>query len=116
METSHDDDHVGGTPPAKSTKGKAKKAPANPALAFTHCRTLGHAWGRTAEHDWEPEFGFPIVFLCANCGTRRYESWSRVTGDLLMRKYAHPLGFRMTKEEKLTRPVWRTIYLSREGL
>lgn len=103
-------------PPVRPTPKKKGKAPANPALAFTHCRTLGHAWRRNPEHNWEPEFGFPIVFACETCGTRRYESWSRVTGDLLMRKYSHPLGFRMTKEEKLSRPTWRTIYLSREGL
>jgi hypothetical protein len=98
----------------KPTKDKPK-APTH-ALAYTHCRTLGHSWLRTKEHDWTPDFGFPIVFLCSQCGMLRFESWSRVTGELLMRRYARPVGYTLAKDERMKRATWRVIFLDKEGL
>jgi hypothetical protein len=67
------------------------------------CRTLLHAWEEIPLDAGGPREVHAtrsvaiLLFRCTRCGTKRYDAWSRVTGDLVHRAYRTPEGYSLPK-------------------
>jgi len=71
---------------------------------WIECRALLHAWEEVpydglAPQRWRAATRSTAVleFRCTRCGTKRYDVWSRVTGDLVERTYHTPEGYALPK-------------------
>lgn len=70
---------------------------------YVECRTLLHSW-EEIPYDGEAPVNWRItrsvtilLFRCTRCGTKRYDVWSNVTGDLVGRTYRTPEGYALPK-------------------
>ena len=87
---------------------------------FVQCRTLGHSW-EPIPYDGEglsfyrtSQSVVNLLFRCTLCRMKRYETWSKVTGDLVdNRKYVQPDGYALTKRANATRKNMRKESLQR---
>jgi hypothetical protein len=86
---------------------------------YVQCRALLHAWEELpydgeAPHRWRnaTRSTAVLLFRCTRCGTKRYDVWSRVTGDLVERAYRTPEGYSLPKG-KGRKVLVRKEYLSR---
>jgi hypothetical protein len=87
---------------------------------FVQCRTLGHGW-ESIPYDGEGHTFYKnsrsvvnLLFRCVICGGKRYEAWSKITGDLVdNRKYVMPDGYALAKEAQGTRKNMRRESLVR---
>jgi len=87
---------------------------------FVQCRTLGHSW-ETIPYDGgglsfyrTSRSVVNVLFRCTVCTGQRYETWSKVTGDLVdSRKYVMPTGYNLPKEAKGNRKNMRKESLER---
>lgn len=67
---------------------------------FLTCRLLKHAWEDSPTDPYRaPEFGERLVYVCLRCGTLRGDTVSRIDGRLLQRRYTHPDGYKLAKDE-----------------
>lgn len=72
-------------------------------LEYVECRALLHAWEDLPYDGEAPPFWrltrsvVILLFRCTRCGTKRYDVWSRVTGDLVDRVYRTPEGYSLPK-------------------
>ena len=70
---------------------------------YVECRALLHAWEDIPLDDdgprkWKNTRSTLILcFRCERCGTKRYDIWSRVTGDLVDRAYRTVEGYSLPK-------------------
>ena len=71
---------------------------------YVQCRLLIHAWDEIPMDDlgpkkWRYSQRSTAIFLfrCVRCGTKRYDVYSRVTGDLIDRAYRAPEGYALPK-------------------
>lgn len=70
---------------------------------YLACRVGGmrHAW---EDHDGSgfrrPQFGIAIHYVCTRCGTIRRDIVNRFNGELLQRRYYHPEGYALSRDEK----------------
>jgi len=73
------------------------------ATEYIECRALLHAWDEIpydgdGPRAWKPTRSVAILlFRCVRCGTKRYDIWSNVTGDLVDRAYRTPEGYSLPK-------------------
>jgi hypothetical protein len=88
-------------------------------IVYVECRALLHAWEELpydgeAPHRWRTATRSTVVLLfrCWRCGTKRYDVWSRVTGDLVERAYRTPEGYSLPKG-KGRKVLVRRAYLGR---
>jgi hypothetical protein len=87
---------------------------------WIECRTLLHAWERIPDDGGAPRRWRTatrstaiLLFRCLRCGTKRYDVWSRVTGDLVERAYRTPEGYSLPKGAG-AKVLVRREYLRRE--
>lgn len=73
-------------------------------LQMVECRTLLHAWEQIPNDGLAParwrtttRSTTILLFRCLRCGTKRYDVWSNVTGDLIERAYRTPEGYSLPK-------------------
>ena len=73
---------------------------------WIECRTLLHAWEQIPDDGAAParwrtatRSTAILLFRCLRCGTKRYDVWSKVTGDLVERAYRTPEGYSLPKGE-----------------
>jgi hypothetical protein len=71
---------------------------------WIECRTLLHAWEQIPNDGEAParwrtatRSTTILLFRCLRCGTKRYDVWSNVTGDLVERAYRTPEGYSLPK-------------------
>lgn len=86
---------------------------------YIECRALLHAWDElpydgAAPARWRhaTRSTAVLLFRCERCGTKRYDVWSRVTGDLVERTYHTPEGYALPKG-KGRKVLVRKAYLNR---
>lgn len=86
---------------------------------YIECRALLHAWDELpydgeAPYRWRAATRSTVVLLfrCERCGTKRYDVWSKVTGDLVERAYRTPEGYALPKG-KGRKVLVRKAYLNR---
>jgi hypothetical protein len=60
--------------------------------------------------DRRPAFGTLITYRCENCGTIRYDTVSRITGELVTRSYDTPDWYRAANEEVMPISWWRATW------
>lgn len=88
-------------------------------FTWIKCRTLLHAWDDLpydgdAPRKWRATRSTTILlFRCLRCGTKRYDVWSNVTGDLVERAYRTPEGYSLPKGEG-AKVLVRREYLRRQ--
>ena len=87
---------------------------------WIECRTLLHAWegipyDGEAPRRWRTATRSTTIMLfrCLRCGTKRYDVWSNVTGDLVERAYRTPEGYSLPKGEG-AKVLVRKEYLRRQ--
>jgi hypothetical protein len=74
-----------------------------PYVEYVECRALMHAWEEIPNDGLVPRKWVStrstaiLLFRCTRCGTKRYDIWSRVTGDLVDRAYRTPEGYSLPK-------------------
>jgi len=85
---------------------------AKPIYAYVACRgPVRHKWDATAPPGQRPTvFGTRVSFRCTECGTWRFDIFSRITGELLSRRYDHPDGYRWEGEVKPTGNELRAMW------
>lgn len=66
---------------------------------YWECRHLGHAWEQIPVTR-RPPFGIYIWLRCTRCYTKREDIINRFTGDLESRRYEHPEGYSLKKDER----------------
>lgn len=66
---------------------------------FYECRHLGHSWDDLPVTQ-RPPWGVYIWFRCTRCTAERYDIINQFTGELMNRRYWHPDGYKMAKDEK----------------
>lgn len=91
---------------------------------FLACRgPVRHRWELiVSSPEQRPTFGVLALFRCDNCGTERHDIFNRFTGDLAVRYYDHPDGYRETGTDlngvRLTsselRKEWADLVASRD--
>jgi hypothetical protein len=88
---------------------------------YVQCRALLHAWDElpydgAAPTRWRNSTRSTaiLLFRCIRCGTKRYDVWSRVTGDLIERAYRTPEGYSLPKG-KGRKVLVRKEYLRRSN-
>ena len=71
---------------------------------YVQCRLLIHAWSEIPlDNDGPRKWRYSerstksFLFRCDRCGTKRYDVYSRVTGDLVDRAYRAPEGYALPK-------------------
>lgn len=76
---------------------------------------MRHAWD---DHDGSgfraPQFGIATHYVCIRCGTVRRDIIDRFRGDLLARRYYHPTGYKLSKDERLTSEQVRLVMVKRQ--
>jgi len=89
---------------------------------WVECRALLHSWEEIpydgeAPHRWRKATRSTaiLLFRCTRCGTKRYDVWSRVTGDLIERAYRTPEGYSLPKGRG-RKVLVRKEYLTRSKL
>lgn len=79
-------------------------------IEFVECRTLGHAWEqiprKVREHDWS---GYGFALRCVRCGCERFDDFDHL-GQLSHRKYDHPEGYHMARDETPDRSSMRLVF------
>jgi len=80
--------------------------PSNP---YARCRTLGHSWDPIPVTK-PPTYGVAIDLRCEHCHTVRRDTISRITGDLMTRRYDYEDDYRDV--EHSTRSIWRGRWIS----
>jgi hypothetical protein len=88
---------------------------------YIECRALLHAWDEIPNDGEGPprwrtvsRGASILLFRCVRCGTKRYDVWSNVTGDLLERAYRTPEGYSLPKG-KGRKVLVRKEYLARHN-
>ena len=79
-----------------------------PAYTYFRCRTYGHAWFEYDSLSWEPTFGVPVTLRCERCGGERRDQISRVTGDLVARRYVPAPGYLWSRDVDSDEPRPKT--------
>lgn len=81
--------------------------------ARERCHSLGHSWDSipTGPED-RPAYGIAYLLRCVHCATVRRDVLSRVTGDLIHRRYRYEDEYRKRKDEGIvTRSEWRARWV-----
>jgi hypothetical protein len=82
--------------------------------AMVRCRTYGHGWDEwTPVGMRKPPWGFRLSLRCVRCGTERHDIID-ANGDVSSRKYYYPDGYKMTRDERPTRPQFRLLLLKEQ--
>ena len=64
---------------------------------FLECRMLGHSWEQFGTPQRKRSWGTTLTFYCTRCGMERDDTFD-INGDLSMRAYIQPDGYRLTKD------------------
>jgi hypothetical protein len=81
-------------------------------LAFEKCRTWGHMWDDFHPHGKRaPGWGTRFSLRCERCGTERHDTVDSL-GELSVREYVYPEGYKMGRDETPSRPTLRLDLLA----
>jgi hypothetical protein len=88
--------------------------------AYLDCRTIAHMWYEIEYDEGGVRHLTPtrsvvvLTFRCQRCTMRRYDVWSKVTGDLVHRSYRQPAEYHLPKGQG-RRVLMRKEYLRRRS-
>ena len=93
---------------------------------FLDCRTLRHRFSRIPDDGGikrafeESSTVARLAKRCDRCKTKRYEAWSRITGEILFVQYIYPKGYSLVGEKASAREIrlemiQRTLTVSTNG-
>lgn len=86
---------------------------------YVTCRTIGHRWDTIPFDGKGPQWARNVrsvetlLFRCVGCRGKRYDQWSKATGDLIDRSYDMPDGYALTRDAQATRANMRIEALER---
>ena len=97
---------------SNARKLRAVPGPKKNVYPYVACRgPVRHRWdavGPIPGRRRTATFGVQVTFRCENCGTLRFDTYSRLTGDLLRRNYDHPDDY---KTDAMPMTHWRTEWM-----
>lgn len=73
---------------------------------YVRCRTFGHSWDDIPVTESHPD-GHSFWLRCVHCATVRKDVFDRRYGELLLRQYDYPDGYRLAEDELPTRAEFR---------
>jgi hypothetical protein len=73
---------------------------------YVRCRTFGHSWDDIPVTETDPD-GPQFWLRCVNCHSVRRDTFHRMTGELIRRKYDYPDHYQLSGDEVPTRDEFR---------
>jgi hypothetical protein len=74
---------------------------------YVRCRTYGHAWDEFYPDNLGiPMYGWRLSLRCIRCETERHDIVER-TGAVGSRRYIYPDGYKVGRDELMTREQFR---------